>query len=288
LTEGKPTQEKMHDAEGQMRRIAVGMGKIKHKIVVLSGKGGVGKSTVTANLAISLAKRGNNKVGILDADITGPSIPKILGVRSEQMNSGPTGIFPAVGPAGVKLVSMDFMLPSDETPVIWRGPLKSMAIRQFLADVTWGDLDYLIIDLPPGTGDEALSVMQLIPKIDGVVIVTIPSDLSQIVVKKAVTFTQKMEAPVIGVVENMSGFICPKCGAVTEIFNVGGGQKISDDLNIPFLGKIPLDAKISEGSDLGLPFTVKNQDAPAAKAFMEIVEKIESFVKKGKTEKTES
>ncbi len=241
---------------------------------------------MTANLAISLAKRSNNKVGILDADITGPSIPKILGVRSEQMNAGPTGIFPAVGPAGVKLVSMDFMLPSDEAPVIWRGPLKSMAIRQFLADVTWGDLDYLIIDLPPGTGDEALSVMQLIQNIDGVVIVTIPSDLSQIVVKKAVTFTQKMEAPVIGVVENMSGFICPKCGAVTEIFNVGGGQKISDDLNIPFLGKIPLDAKISEGSDLGLPFTVKNQDSPAAKAFMEIVEKIESFVKKGKTEKT--
>jgi len=163
-----------------------------------------------------------------------------------------------------------------------------MVIRQFLTDVTWGDLNYLIIDLPPGTGDEALSIMQLMPKIDGVVIVTIPSDLSQIVVKKAVTFTQKLGAPVIGVIENMSGFVCPKCGTVTEIFNVGGGQKISDDLNIPLLGKVPLDPKISEGSDLGVPFTVKSQESQAAKAFTEIVDKIEGFVKRNKTEKSGS
>jgi len=288
VAEVKTIQDREKETEEQMKRLEAWMARIKFKIVVLSGKGGVGKSTVTANLAISLAQRGNNKVGILDADITGPSIPKILGVRGEQMNVGPTGIFPAVGPAGVKLVSMDFMLPKDETPVIWRGPLKSMAIRQFLADVTWGDLNYLIIDLPPGTGDEALSIMQLIPKIDGVVIVTIPSDLSQIVVKKAVTFTQKLGAPVIGVIENMSGFVCPKCGTVTNIFNVGGGQKISDDLNVPFLGKVPLDAKISECSDLGVPFTVKSQESRAATAFTEIVDKIEGFVKRNKTEKSGS
>jgi len=269
----------------QERRINAWMAKIKHKIVVLSGKGGVGKSTVATNLAVALAWKGrSNLVGILDADITGPSIPKMIGARKQQLEAGPPGIFPATGPLGIKIISMDFFLQADETPIIWRGPLKSVAIRQFLADVVWGELDFLLIDLPPGTGDEALSIMQIIPNIDGVIIVTIPSEVSQIVVKKAVTFTQKLNAPIIGILENMSGFVCPKCGAETDIFRVGGGQKISDDLNVPFLGRIPIDPRICEDSDQGSPFITKHSDSPAAKEFMKIVDKIEDFLKKEETD----
>jgi ATP-binding protein involved in chromosome partitioning len=257
------------------------MAKIEKKIVILSGKGGVGKSTVAANLAMALAlKGGPYLVGILDADITGPSIPKILGTRKQQLSSGPPGIFPAIGPLGIKVVSMDFLLSSDETPVIWRGPMKSNAIRQFLADVAWGDLKFLVVDLPPGTGDEGLSIMQSIPDIDGVIIVTIPSEVSQIVVKKAVTFTRQLNAPLIGVLENMSGFVCPNCGAEIDIFQTGGGQRIADDLNIPFLGKIPLDQRICQDSDKGVPFIIEHSDSPAAKAFMETVDKIEEFLQK--------
>jgi len=272
-------QDRRKDVEEQDRRIKELMSKIKHKIVVLSGKGGVGKSTVAASLATALAWK-VNLVGILDADITGPSIPKMLGVRKQQLNVDPSGIFPAVGPLGIKIVSMDFLLPADETPVIWRGPLKSMAIRQFLADVVWRQLEFLVVDLPPGTGDEALSIMQLIPDIDGVIIVTIPSEVSQIVVKKSVTFTRQLNTPVIGVVENMSCFVCPKCGAETNIFNVGGGKKIADDLGIPFLGRIPLDPQICKDSDEGVPTIDKHTDSPAAKAFMDIVEKVEAFLER--------
>lgn len=272
--------ERRKEIEDQERRLKAWMAKIKHKIVILSGKGGVGKSTVAANLAMALALKGRPYlVGVLDADITGPSIPKILGTRGQQLAGGPPGIFPATGPLGIKIVSMDFLLPSDETPVIWRGPLKSMAIRQFLADVAWGDLEFLVVDLPPGTGDEALSIMQLIPNIDGVIIVTIPSEVSQIVVKKAVTFARQLKAPIIGIIENMSGFVCPKCGAEINIFKVGGGQKIAEDLNVPFLGKIPIDPEICEDSDKGMPFIVEHTNSPAAKAFMEIVKKIEGFLK---------
>jgi ATP-binding protein involved in chromosome partitioning len=169
---------------------------------------------------------------------------------------------------------MDFLLPSDETPVIWRGPLKSMAIRQFLGEVMWGHLDFLLVDLPPGTGDEALTVMQSISDIGGVVIVTIPSEVSQLVVKKAVTFTRQLSAPVLGIVENMSGFVCPKCGTETSIFMAGGGQKIAEELGVPFLGKIPLDPRICEDSDTGTPFIVQHSDSPPAVAFREIVAKI--------------
>jgi len=230
------------------------MSKIKHKIAVISGKGGVGKSTVTVNLAMAFATHGYvNSVGILDADITGPCIPKILGIKGQKLQAGPPGIFPATGPLGIKVVSMDFLLPSDEAPVIWRGPL--------------------------GTGDEPLSVMQLLPSMDGVVIVTIPSEVSQIVVKKAVTFARKLNIPVIGIIENMSGFVCPKCGEKVDIFKAGGGRKIAEDLVIPFLGKIPIDPEICDDSDKGVPFIIENPNSPASKAFMEIVGKVEEFLK---------
>jgi len=256
------------------------MNKVTHKIAVISGKGGVGKTVVTVNLAMTFAKNGRpGRVGILDADIHGPCVPKMLGVKGQTLQSGPPGIFPATGPQGIKVVSMDFLLPNQESPVIWRGPLKMTAIRQFLSDIVWGELDFLFIDLPPGTGDEPLSVMQLLPEMDGVVIVTIPSEVSQDVVKKAVTFARMLNVPVIGIIENMSGFVCPNCGAQINIFRVGGGEKISDDLAVPFLGRIPIDPKICEDSDKGLPFVIEHMDSPAVKAFMKIVEKIEDFLK---------
>jgi len=263
--------------EEELQSLKLKMAKIKHKIAIISGKGGVGKSTVTVNLAMAFATHGYvNSVGILDADITGPCVPKILGIKGEKLQSGPPGIFPATGPLGIKVVSMDFLLPSDESPVIWRGPLK----------MVWGDLDFLFIDLPPGTGDEPLSVMQLLPDMDGVVIVTIPSEVSQIVVKKAVTFAKQLAIPVIGIIENMSGFVCPKCGEKVDIFRTGGGEKIANDLHVPFLGTIPIDPEICEDSDKGTPFVIGHPNSPASKAFMDIVEKVEGFLKqKAKLEK---
>jgi len=267
--------------EEQLIRVKARMGKIKHKIAVISGKGGVGKSVVTVNLAIAFALNGREgRIGILDADIHGPCVPKMLGLRGQRLQAGPPGIFPALGPLGIRVVSMDFLLPTSESPVIWRGPLKYQAIRQFLSDIVWGELDYLFIDLPPGTGDESLSVMQLLPEMDGVVIVTIPSEVSQDVVKKAVSFARQLKTPVIGIIENMSSFICPKCGAVINIFKVGGGEKIASDMNVPFLGRIPIDPQICEDSDEGVPFVVKHRNSAAAKAFTEIVKKIEQAVEK--------
>ena len=267
--------------EEQLRKVKERMSKIKHKIAVISGKGGVGKSVVTVNLAMAFALNGREgRVGILDADIHGPCVPKIIGLKGQRLQAGPPGIFPAFGPLGIRVVSMDFLLPEQETPVIWRGPLKYQAIRQFLSDIVWGELDYLFIDLPPGTGDESLSVMQLLPEMDGVVIVTIPSEVSQDVVKKAVSFARQLKTPVIGIIENMSGFICPKCGAEIDIFKVGGGEKIAKDMNVPFLGRIPIDPNICEDSDEGVPFVVRHRDSAAAKAFVEIVKKIEKAVER--------
>jgi ATP-binding protein involved in chromosome partitioning len=270
-----PRKERYEEEQRLKRK----MSKIKRKIAIISGKGGVGKSTVTVNLAMAFAMHGYaNRVGILDADITGPCVPKMLGLHGQRLPASPAGISPALGPLGIKVVSMDFLLPSEESPVIWRGPLKMKAISQFLSDIAWGELEFLFIDLPPGTGDEPLSIMQLIPEMDGVVIVTIASEVSQIVVKKAVTFSRKLGIPVIGVIENMSGFVCPKCGTEIDIFKVGGGKKIADDLSVPFLGRIPIDPEICRDSDNGVPFITEHVNSSATKAFTEIVKKIERFL----------
>ena len=263
------------------KNVKAKMHKIRHKIAVISGKGGVGKSTVTVNLAIAFATHGYvNNVGILDADITGPCIPKILGIKGQKLQAGPPGIFPAIGPLGIRVVSMAFLLPKEESAVIWRGPLKMRAIQQFLSDIVWGELDFLFIDLPPGTGDEPLSVMQLLPEMDGVVIVTIPSEVSQMVVKKAVTFARQLNIPIIGILENMSGFVCPKCGEQVDIFSSGGGEKIAEDLAVPYLGKIPIDPEICRDCDRGSPFIIEHPNSTASKAFMDIVKKVEEFSKK--------
>ena len=269
----------------QMKRLKEKMGKIKHKIAVISGKGGVGKSTVTVNLATAFAIHGySHSVGILDADITGPCVPKMMGLKNLKLYNSPEGLLPVTGPLGIRVLSMDFLLPSDETPVIWRGPLKMIAIRQFLSDIVWGELDFLFIDLPPGTGDEPLSIMQLIPEMDGAVIVTIPSEVSQLVVKKAVTFSKRLKIPVIGIIENMSGFICPDCGKQVNIFKAGGGKKIANELRVPFLGSLPIDPDICSDSDEGKSFIINHADSPSAKAFMNIVKKIETTLKKRREE----
>jgi ATP-binding protein involved in chromosome partitioning len=268
----------------QQKKLRARMNRVRHKIAIMSGKGGVGKSTVTVNLAVAFAMENNAyKVGILDADIHGPSVPKLLGLRGKKLEAGPSGVYPASGPLSIKVVSMDLLLPNEEAPVIWRGPLKMTAIRQFFSDVVWGELDVLFIDLPPGTGDEPLSVAQLLPEMDGVVIVTIPSEVSQLVVKKAITFARMLGMPVIGVVENMGEFVCPNCGAKVDVFQYGGGRRIAEDANIPFLGSIPLDPEISETSDRGVPFILDQADSAATKAFMEIAEKIKSFLRSRET-----
>jgi len=265
-------------ASQEQQKLKDAMGKIKHKIAIISGKGGVGKSTVTVNLATAFAIQGN-RVGVLDADIHGPSVPRLLGLEGQQAKTSPTGVFPVDGPLGMKVMSIDFFLP-EQAPTIWRGPLKMRAIRQFLSDVEWGELDFLFIDLPPGTGDEPLSIAQLLPDIDGVVIVTMPSELSSSIVKKAITFAQRLNMPIIGVVENMSGFICPHCNEKIEIFQSGGGKKMAQEMEVAFLGSIPIDPKVGVDSDKGTPFVLSHKDSAAAKAFMEIVKNVDAYLKK--------
>ncbi len=281
------TNENVDPALNEKTILRKRMEKIKHKIAIISGKGGVGKTLTAVNLAISFALKGHeNRVGLLDADLHGPCVPRMLGMEGQKLKVGPIGALPAIGPLGVKVVSMVFVLEGTETPVIWRGPLKMRAIQQFLTDILWGELDFLFIDLPPGTGDEPLSVMKLLPELDGVIIVTIPSEVSQDVVEKAITFSNQLNIPIIGIVENMSGFVCPTCSTETHIFKSGGGKKISEKYQIPFLGKIPLDPRICEASDIGHPFIMENPDTPAAKAFSKIVDKIKNYIEE-KTNKLE-
>ena len=280
LADQKETSNPLEQRNQQMELIKKRMSRVKHKIAVISGKGGVGKSLVTVNLATALAVNiKERRVAILDADLTGPCVPKMMGLKGQRLDVGPVGIAPVTGPEGVGVVSMDFLLPTDDSPVIWRGPLKMGAIRQFLGEVAWGPLDYLLVDLPPGTGDESLSILQLLPEMDGVIIVTIPSEVSQAVVKKAVTFARKMGVPVFGIIENMAGLVCPHCGETINVFSEGGGARIAEEMGVELLGSIPIDPRISMDSDEGTPFILRHPDSPAAKSFMDIVEKIEKKVK---------
>jgi len=260
-------------------KIKKSLSNIKHKLVVLSGKGGVGKSTVSVNLALSLSKKGYD-VGLLDGDMHGPSVPKILGVEDKRPEPSETGINPVFALPKLKVMSMGFLLQDRDSPIIWRGPLKMAAIKQFIGDVNWGNLDYLIVDLPPGTGDEPLSIAQLIPDSDGAIVVTTPQDVALLSVRKSINFVKKMNMPVIGIIENMSGFKCPHCGKAIDIFKTGGGKKASMDFKIPFLGGIPIDPEIVSTGDSGEPFVIKNAESDTTKAFLDIVENIEKIVNK--------
>jgi len=251
------------------------LGQIKHKIIVLSGKGGVGKSTVAANLAVSLMLSGK-RVGLLDVDIHGPSIPKMLGLEDARISIQDEVMLP-VEKAGLKVMSIGFLLQSRDDAVIWRGPMKMSVIKQFLKDVDWGELDYLVIDSPPGTGDEPLSVCQLVKNADGAVIVTTPQDVATNDVRKSINFCQQLNLPVLGVVENMSGFVCPKCGELTAIFKTGGGERMATDMHVPFLGRIPLDPKVGEACDEGKPFVYHHSRTETAKAFERIIAPILSL-----------
>jgi len=257
------------------------MNEIKHKIMVMSGKGGVGKTTVAVNLALTLSMKGY-KIGLLDADIHGPNTPKMLGIENEKPEVIDSNIVP-VSVQNLKVMSMAFLLPNKDSPVIWRGPLKMKAISQFTNDVAWGKLDYIIIDLPPGTGDEPLSVAQLL-KSDGALIVTTPQDVALLDSRKAVNFAKELNVPVVGIIENMSGFICPYCGKEIDLFKKGGGEKASKDMNVPFLGSVPIDTKIVESGDSGTPFILDNGNSKAKKAFENIVLKVEKFFEKNKKE----
>ena len=253
-------------------KIAKTLSKIKNRLLVFSGKGGVGKSTVAANLSLAFAMHGL-KVGLLDVDIHGPNSAKMLGVEDKRMDVSPEGIKPVNVNDNLKLVSMSFLLQDPNVPVIWRGPLKMKAIQQFLGDVDWGELDWLIIDSPPGTGDEPLSVAQLIPA-TGAIVVTTPQEVSVMDSRKAVAFARSLNLKILGIIENMSGMACPHCGKQIDLFKEGGGKKAALELGVPFLGKIPIDPQIVISSDEGKPFIGSYPDSEASKAFMKIIENI--------------
>jgi Mrp family chromosome partitioning ATPase len=247
------------------------MERVAHKILVLSGKGGVGKSTVAVNLAVALALEGK-RVGLLDVDFHGPSIPKLLALEDRKPEVVGDAMLPVSMDYGMKVMSLGFLLNRKDDAVIWRGPMKYGAIKQLLTDVHWGDLDYLVIDFPPGTGDEPLSVAQLIPDADGAVVVTTPQDVSTIDVSKSVTFCRHLKIPVLGIVENMSGLICPHCSKLIELFKQGGGEEMAKRMDVPFLGRIPIDPKIVQSSDEGRPFIFHHKDTEAAAAFRQVVQ----------------
>ena len=258
----------------QETRLRDTLSKIKHIIIVISGKGGVGKSTVSSNLAMSLAMKGY-QTGLMDIDITGPNIPKMFGIEDEQlMADNERMLIPIIVPPTLKVMSMAFLLPSKDVPVMWRGPVKMSAVQQFIEDVRWGDLDYLVIDMPPGTGDEALSIVQLIPKADGMVVVTTPQDVALLDSRKSVGFAAETKIPIIGIIENMSGFVCPHCGEITNIFKSGGGEATAKEMNIQFLGRVPIEPSVVDSGDAGMPVVLKYPDSASAKAFNEIIDKI--------------
>lgn len=257
------------------------MASVKNKIIVMSGKGGVGKTTVAVNLAYELSTRGYN-TGILDVDIHGPNIAKMLGVEGKRLYSSESGIEPLPVSSNLKAVSIAMLMENKDQPIAWRGPLKMMTIKQFLSEVNWGKLDYLIIDSPPGTGDEPLSVCQLIPDITGAIIVTTSQDVAILDSRKSVLFAKELGVDVIGLVENMSGFSCPHCKKEIDLFGEGGGKKAALELEVPFLGQIPIDSEIVTSSDSGMPFIHFKSESKTAQKMRNIVEKITAHGEKFK------
>ena len=251
------------------------LARIKHKLLVISGKGGVGKSTIAVNLAYGLAFSGK-KVGILDIDIHGPSIAKMLGIEGKTLGLSKISNRPMPVKVHDNLYAMTIatLIQDEDAPVIWRGPLKMIVIKQFLQDIQWPELDYLIVDSPPGTGDEPLSIVQILKKVDGSVIVSTPQDVAILDARKTIKFSEKLSVPVLGIIENMSGFTCPHCGKKIEIFQGKGTIKAANDFNIDILGKIPIDNKIVKTSDAGRPYIYDYNSLPAAKEMKNIVNKI--------------
>ncbi len=259
--------------EHQERRLQEQLSKIRHKIMVMSGKGGVGKSSVAVNLAIGLSLQ-DFMVGLLDVDLHGPNVPKMLGLRRGRLQRRPDGRIGAiVYSPNLKFLSIEPLLPQEDAAVIWRGPLKISAIRQFIADIDWGKLDYLIIDAPPGTGDEPLTVAKTIPDAYAL-LVTTPQEVSLIDVRKSYNFCRKVKMRILGLVENMSGFICPHCGKEVDLFKRGGGQRLAEELGIKFLGRIPVDPRVVAAGDAGKPVIAAYPESKTAEAFEELVRNV--------------
>lgn len=257
----------------QDKRVREQLNKIRHKILVMSGKGGVGKSTIAVNIAVGLSLQ-DLMVGLLDVDLHGPSIPKMLGARDLKLTRKPDGRLGAIKYSpNLKFLSIEPLLPSEDSAVIWRGPIKISAIKQFIGDIDWGELDYLVIDAPPGTGDEPLTIAKTIPDAYAL-IVTTPQEVSLIDVKKSIRFCQKVKLRILGVVENMSGFICPHCGKAIDLFKRGGGQKLAEEMGVRFLGKIPVDPRIVDTGDKGKPIVGRYPESITAQAFDDLIRSI--------------
>ena len=265
------------EQKAQEARLKQRMADIKHKVTILSGKGGVGKTTVSVNMALALADKGH-KVGLLDTDLHGPNIPKMLGIEDAQLVGRDDGIEPYQAAQNLWVVSLSMAGHGPDSPVIWRGPLKIGVIKQFLADVHWGELDYLIIDTPPGTGDEPLTVLQLLPELDGSVVVTTPQKVAILDSRKSINFSKQLNIPVLGVVENMSGLICPHCGKEIPVFGKGGGKEAAEEMEVPFLGGIPIDQALMEAEDEGRHYITGDSDGTSVKALREIVGDVEQRI----------
>ncbi|XP_065066222.1 cytosolic Fe-S cluster assembly factor nubp1-like [Rhopilema esculentum] len=284
--QGCPNQQACLTSESKapdpdIGKIDAVLSQVRHKIVILSGKGGVGKSTLTASLARALASNEETQVAVLDIDICGPSMPRIFGVEFEQVHQSLSGWSPVFVQDNLSLMSVGFLLSSPEEAVIWRGPRKNGLIKQFLCDVDWGQLDYLLIDTPPGTSDEHLSVAQYLKLagVDGAILVTTPQEVALQDVRKEANFCARLGLPIIGIIENMSGFICPNCKEQSQIFppTTGGAGKMAEVLNVPLLGKIALDPSIGRSCDDGLSFLSERPESPAAAALLSIVENVKLF-----------
>ena len=259
------------------------MENIAHKFIVLSGKGGVGKSSIAVNLAVWLSMQGKS-VGLLDIDIHGPSIPKLLNLEGRNVQAEGNKIKPVLYSDTLKIMSIGFLLQKQSDALIWRGPMKHNVIKQFVTDVCWGDLDYLVVDCPPGTGDEPLSIAQLLGKIDGAIIITTPQQLAVVDVKKCITFCRQLNLPVLGVIENMSGLVCPHCSNQIEIFKGDGGKQMARDFGVPFLGSIPIDSNLADACDLGNPFIDFGNQNPTAQAIISAFESLPGLDKQIQTE----
>lgn len=278
-----PEEREAHERERLERRL----GGIRHRFMVMSGKGGVGKTTVAVNLAVVLAGEGL-RVGLLDADIHGPNVPKMLGVELRPLGGVQGGLRPIEVLPNLHIISMAYLIQNRDNPVVWRGPLKHSAISQFISEVEWGPLDFFIVDLPPGTGDEPLSVAHLIKNVDGSIIVTTPQDVALLDSRKSVNFSRILKIPVLGIVENMSGMKCPHCGKGIPLFKIGGGERAARELGVPFLGRIPIDPEMVQKCDSGMPYVLSYPSSEATKAFREIARRCRESVEEKFTEKVQS
>lgn len=273
---GEMTPEQQKQMIEQQIKLSKNLGQIKYKIAVMSGKGGVGKSTVAANLAEAFQKKGF-KTGILDADIHGPNIPKMLGVDGEIVQVDEENMMvPVKAESGLEVMSMAFLLDSIDTPIIWRGPQKSGTIKQLISDVNWGPLDVLLIDNPPGTGDEPLTVLQTIPDLDAVVMVTTPNSVSQEDVLKCVKMVEMLNIKNVGLIENMAYYICPHCGEKINIFGEGSGKAFADEMEINYLGDLPLTEKVSDSANKGTVMVDLDSESEVSKKFLKVVDEINS------------